>query len=430
MLDCLVWSEEEYRLTDFVNKFTLPQLVRVKQGFHDSKGEDSTLGRGQVLAIHTIREADSVIAKDTNSRNVYIPKTCSQKVEVLKPGARNQNYYETVAELCKAFPKCVRVIPESKTQRLNLKRSYKLTLIGVTKRKGFLECENQNGVRICLPMNLQARFVPLQDGREYFVHEAMKSFKMPLLVEFIDSKCGTTSDTAPKVFNSSLGVLGLEQTLKEESIVCSTKDETTGKRYALIIPRDMNITVVAAQKAVDEDRDYVNFCDALKDEVELSKVDALEYENVYAPRHKIREYMQLQLADIHVYAKLNILKPLANDAHTSGCASLNVKYTEMIEKNPSNKNKIVKDEATGSQSALPLSQKNAIDLSSLSIEGVAELLINHHLGTFAEIFRNEEIDGRMLLELDKESFGNLGLNNFQAKKLLMLIHSWHPVTDS
>ena len=82
MEDSLDWSEEEYQLTDFVNKFTLPQVVRVEQGFH-SGDDDTALGGGQVLTIHVVKEADTVVAKDAQERKVYIPKTCSQKVEVL-----------------------------------------------------------------------------------------------------------------------------------------------------------------------------------------------------------------------------------------------------------------------------------------------------------------------------------------------------------
>ena len=170
---------------------------------------------------------------------------------------------------------------------------------------------DQNGVHIRLPMSLQARFVPLQDTCEYFIHEVIQMFKMPIQVEFTDTKIGESA-TASTVFNSFLGALTLKEVLKEETIVCSTKDQLTEKRYVIAIPRSMDITVVAARGATSEDKYYMSLCRILNDGVELPKLETLEYENVYASRTEAREYMQLQLLNFesHVYAKRVAPRPL------------------------------------------------------------------------------------------------------------------------
>ena len=488
MEDSLDWSEEEYQLTDFVNKFTLPQVVRVEQGFHSGE-DDTALGWGQVLTIHVVKEADTVVAKDAQERKVYIPKTCSQKVEVLIHGARN-NYYETVAELSFAFPQFARVTREPLNQKLNLHVGDKLALKRVSKKKNILECENQNGARIGLPMSLQARFVPLHDGREYFIHEVIHLFDMPMKVVFTDTKFGKSA-TSSTVFNSTLGVLSLVEVMKEETIICSTKDETTDKRYVMTIPRNMKITVAATRGAIVEDQDYMRLCRALNDGVELLKVDALESENIYASRQEVREYMQLQLLNVesHVYSKPVAPRPLPRIAKDSECSlfpkakspgnemeeydgddsiyeSIPVKgspikkqeftcsdgnqYQDMPQviiapkakvsdnktenPKPTNSEESETDQITEPEDPppLPTSPKptqTTIDVPSLSVDDVADLLAKHRLGRFAETFRDEEIDGSMLLELDLDSLKDLGLNNFQAKKLLMLIQGWQPKID-
>ena len=84
---------------------------------------------------------------------------------------------------------------------------------------------------------------------------------------------------------------------------------------------------------------------------------------------------------------------------------------------------------SGSPPPVPTSPKptqDIIDFSSLTVDGVAELLSKHRLGAFAETFKEEEIDGNMLIELDLDSLKDLGLNNFQAKKLMLLIQGWLP----
>ena len=72
----------------------LHRVVRVEQEYHDGN-EDTVLGNGQVVTVHVTKEADSVIAKDQNNRKVYIPKSCSKKVEIIVPGVRKK----TISEL-------------------------------------------------------------------------------------------------------------------------------------------------------------------------------------------------------------------------------------------------------------------------------------------------------------------------------------------
>ena len=66
----------------------------------------------------------------------------------------------------------------------------------------------------------------------------------------------------------------------------------------------------------------------------------------------------------------------------------------------------------------------------MSVMEVSGLLCSHNLGSFAERFRMEEIDGTMLKDLDGEALKALGLDAFQIKKLLRLTQGWKPRLSS
>ena len=289
---------DEKLLSDFVKIHSLPQLVKVTQGF-DGGYEDVCISEGQKMKINKLIEADTIVSEDENCQKVYIPKTCDQKVEVLMTGGKKSHFTCTsIAELCETFPKYVRVFPEFSKKRY-LPRSFKLALIGITKRRKFLECQNEYGVRICLPMGLQGQFIPLHDGREYSVSEVVASFKLPVIVQFIKSQF-TSNFGASAVFNSSLGILKLLDVLKEDKIVYSVEDTRLGKEMVHTIPKSINVTVIAERKTNANHSFSERISVPLKG-LELSKegaIDVLESESEYETLQDREDYMHLLLPNV------------------------------------------------------------------------------------------------------------------------------------
>ena len=70
------------------------------------------------------------------------------------------------------------------------------------------------------------------------------------------------------------------------------------------------------------------------------------------------------------------------------------------------------------------------DVSSLSVEEVIICLGWLNLHEHAETFRSKQIDGSLLMSLDRQMFLELGLDNFDAHKLEMFAHGWRPKTDT
>ena len=51
--EALTWTENSYTLSELVNEFPLPQVVRVVRGY-DGGTEMSTIGYGEVLTLHAL----------------------------------------------------------------------------------------------------------------------------------------------------------------------------------------------------------------------------------------------------------------------------------------------------------------------------------------------------------------------------------------
>jgi hypothetical protein len=102
----LEWSTTSFKVSDFLRKFTLPQVVKVIEGFYGDD-EDSSLGADQILSLHCIKSTDKLVGRDYRGKEVNIPLHCQNKVEVRPSNLKD--VYESVEELCVAFPRYVRI---------------------------------------------------------------------------------------------------------------------------------------------------------------------------------------------------------------------------------------------------------------------------------------------------------------------------------
>ena len=66
------------------------------------------------------------------------------------------------------------------------------------------------------------------------------------------------------------------------------------------------------------------------------------------------------------------------------------------------------------------------DLASLSVEGVERLLRSLNMACYINKFRNEQIDGEILMELDEEELISLKVLPFHVVKLMKVISGWRP----
>ncbi|XP_031551523.1 uncharacterized protein LOC116288820 [Actinia tenebrosa] len=294
-VDNLTWSSEEFTLSDFVDKFPLPQIVKVQEGYY-GPDEDSCLGADQILFLHAVKHTEKVQARDRRKRFLHIPLNCSQKIE-LRP-SNLKDVYESVGEVAKIihnFPKFVRVTQgfysmDGDNVSINPGDKLKLLRIVPGEQDDYLIVENQDrtGFPIRIPISAQAGFQPLVDGREYYLKEATSMTPIPFFFQFIDPpQLNATGE--PSVFNSTLGVLRVEKTYQDATVICTTKEGTN--RTVVSCPKQLQITVAAASGALIGDSNYVRVCRFFHDGVSLKRIENMEAYNVFASRDTIREYV-------------------------------------------------------------------------------------------------------------------------------------------
>ena len=97
----LQWSQESLPLWKFIDKYTLPQIVRIEDGYY-SQEEDSSLSSGQILKIHCFKTSKKVAGIDQHGNDIYISLNTTEKV-LLRPDNWNK-IYETVNDLAQARP--------------------------------------------------------------------------------------------------------------------------------------------------------------------------------------------------------------------------------------------------------------------------------------------------------------------------------------
>lgn len=294
-LDNLTWSQEEFTLSDFVDKFPLPQIVKVQEGYY-GPDEDSCLGADQILFLHALKYTEKVQARDVRRRELHIPLNCSQKVEIR---ASNMKAFESVSDLAKVFkskkiPQFVRVTQgysNTEDDNLCLNPGDKLKLLEVVRHQNEeyfkVEAQDGSGFQLDIPLTANARFQPLTDGREYYIKEAVDLTRMPFFFQFI--KPLNVSDTGEaSVFNSALGVLRAEKTYHDSTVVCTTKEGEI--RTVVTCPKNLQITITAANGALVGDKEYMRVCRFFHDGVSLKRIENMDCFNVFASRDTIREY--------------------------------------------------------------------------------------------------------------------------------------------
>lgn len=231
-LDNLTWSQEEFSLSDFLDNFNLPQIVKVQEGYY-GPDEDSCLGADQILFLHALKHTEKVQARDVRKRELHIPLNCSQKIEIRPSNLKEA--FESVLSLAKVFttkkiPQFVRVTQgysnDDDTVCINPGDKLKLIKVVSGHHEEFLEvqhCNDNSGFSMKVPLSAAARFQPLTDGHEYYIKEAIALTKMPFFFQFVNPL--NISDTGEAaVFNSTLGVLRAEKTYHDSTVMCTTKE--------------------------------------------------------------------------------------------------------------------------------------------------------------------------------------------------------------
>ena len=275
MSENILWSTESWSLKTFVHSYTLPQLVKIEEGFC-SKNNEETLSTGEILMLH-VHSVPKLLVEDADYRQYFVPRNCQCKVEILPRIC--QDRYRSVEDVVEAWTcadfKFIRVVkvhwhPPSLHIKagdiLELKRTV------VQNHIKFLEClfYGETGYLVKLPLNVKAVFEPLARNESYPFQEVIHSFKFPVRVKF-KSNC-KTKDADNR---QSRGSVLLKNIRQESKVIATSRDDDMNP--VVLIPTDLDVNVFPARGALLGDKEYARFCKAIHDSTELlSKVNLFE----------------------------------------------------------------------------------------------------------------------------------------------------------
>lgn len=273
--DSIVWSGQEFLLKDFLDKFPLPQIIKVEEGYHDEFEEDRTLSSSQLLTLHSIKELDIVKATE-GSLEVLLPADSKSRVELVN---RNDGpaYYSTVEGLASAFPKFA--ASDNNLPCFNITASDVLELIKTKKksRENNLVCNVMNTSRtVELPFSFKGRFKVLGNcpSSSPTLEDVVKYCKLPCMVKFIDNKLKLLRDGYDSNRPTGFAFLGPVKlhSLNHYKVVFTTTWEDQKANSVLPLPIDLEVQVVAALGAIKSDKNYAKLCKIAQDKTKSEQL--------------------------------------------------------------------------------------------------------------------------------------------------------------
>ena len=272
MTENIVWSAESCSLKTFLERYTLPQLVKVEDGFY-SEDDAETLSTGEILMLHSVTK---LLVVDADYSKYFVSRNCQCKVEVL-PTICQDRYYsvEDVVDACTyadfKFIRVVEVHSHSPSLRIRAGDILKLQRTVEQNHIKFLECmlNDRTEYLVKLPLDVKAVFEPLARKESYPFQEVIHSFEFPVRVKF-KSNC-KSRDTNN---NQSRGSVLLKNIRRESKIIATSRDDAMNP--VLMIPTDLDVYVFPARGANLGDKEYARCCKAVYNSIELSKVDLFE----------------------------------------------------------------------------------------------------------------------------------------------------------
>ena len=203
LLASVTWLDDSYTLSEFIDEFPLPQVVRVVRG-HDGGTDVTTLGYGEVLTIHALQETRVLVAEDKNGDPVSIGLDFPDEFQIL-PQTKDCNLVSCeVADFASFYPtvRFLEVIQAHYGTGEDIDSAAQgeiLEILDISKAsrrdKSKVHVRNvENDQKSVLTATCSARFRPLLDWRKYKAPELKThQFGFPVRVRFMDRGAGSDS---------------------------------------------------------------------------------------------------------------------------------------------------------------------------------------------------------------------------------------------
>ncbi|KAL9974838.1 hypothetical protein ACROYT_G011933 [Oculina patagonica] len=280
-----------YSLRDFLDKFTLPQLVKVQDGYYDEL-QCTTIGADTVYNLLTIESVETVLFEDAEGEESRIPLGYPCTVErVAEERFQQKLRLQDLGHDSSAI-KFVRVIETDPNYETVIKNGDKLKIKKKKSRENFVafkKVSDKGKPLLKVPASCQAKFQALWDGEELPLAKFVKKNKLPVYVRFIDTI--TNEDTAEKeeIRGPSKrdsypvlpeGVVKLKGILADSFVTATTEVQGVTSKFSF--PKTLPISVVPlTMKAIPKSPDVSLKFISTKNEAGNDIKEFLDDENQY-----------------------------------------------------------------------------------------------------------------------------------------------------
>lgn len=256
--------DTSYPLRDFLEKFTLPQLVKVQKGYYDEY-QRRTFRCDAVYNLLRLESVDTVLFEDADGveRRIPIDYPCTVERAAEERFLQELSIQELLQENHPAV-KFVRVIQSDPNFETLIKAGDKLK-IDLRKKKSrdnflpFKIASDKDKTLWKVPASCEAKVQGLWDGEEVLLSKFVKKNKLPAYVSFVrDRTKGSTEEEATLGKEKGIqrihpcplptGVVKLKGILTD-SFVSATISDANSETSPFLFPKTLPIGVLPVEMA-------------------------------------------------------------------------------------------------------------------------------------------------------------------------------------
>ena len=253
MIHSIPARETAYPLRDFLDNFTLPQHVRVHEGYYD-ENQSTTIGADVVCNLLTVESVETVLYENAQGEETRIPLDYPCTVERVAEDRFQQKFRLQDLVYDSSTVKIVRVTETDPDYEAVIKNGDKLKIEKKKCRENFVAFKKVNDkgkTLLKVPASCQAKFIALWDGEEMPLAKFVKKNKLPIHVRFIgtstnDDKAEQGELPRPSRRDSITvlpeGVVKLKGILAETFVTATTDFQGVTSKFSF--PSTLPISVV------------------------------------------------------------------------------------------------------------------------------------------------------------------------------------------
>ena len=240
-----------YSIKDFLEKFSLPQLVSIQKGYYDDY-QCKSIAPGTVYNFKMLESIETVLFESADGNESRIPLNCPFTIErVVEERFQQELSVQDLAGDKRLNVKFVRVIQGDPNFEPLIKTGEKLRLEPRSKKhhNSYLTVKKASAsgkIEWKIPGSCQAKFLGLWDGRETLLSKFVNKTKLPVYVRFVPSSADDKKEEETGIERTYIGpvpdgIVKLKGILVDSFVSATTKVE--GVILIHTFPKTLSITV-------------------------------------------------------------------------------------------------------------------------------------------------------------------------------------------